>query len=149
MHAYLENKETLNENQQKKCCNTFPLRLKVLFGNFHLRSFYSLYTLQIMAFAFCNLFWEQSVLIYGNPVNQFLSFVILEMTWERILKHVGSLIKLWLCRWYVPQKFFIADSVISELKSPTIRKLLYIFICVSNIFPRIFRWFEIRFLWGL
>ena len=63
------------------------------------------------------------------------------------LKHVGSLIKL--CRWYVPQKLFIADSVIAALKSPTIRKLSHIFICVSNIFPRIFRWFEIRFLWGL
>ena len=57
------------------------------------------------------------------------------------------MIKLW--RWYVPQKFSIADSVISELKSTAIRTLPYIFICVSNIFPRILRWFEIRFLWGL
>ena len=42
------------------------------------------------------------------------------------LKRLGSLIKL--CRWYVPQKFSTADAVISELKSPTIRKLSYIFI---------------------
>ena len=161
MHAYPKNKEILNENQQKNYCYTFPLSLKVLFGKFHLKSFCSLYTLQLMGFAFCKVFWEHSVLIYGNPINLFLKFVILKMACLRkfvrsksihdglsgFLKHVGSLIKL--CRWYVPQNFSIADSVISELKSPTIRKLSYIFICVSNIFPRIFRWFEIRFLWGL
>ena len=33
----------------------------------------------------------------------------------------------------------IADSVTSEFKSPAIRILSYIFIYVSNIFPRIFR----------
>ena len=48
--------------------------------------------LQLMAFAFCNVFWEQSALIYGNPINQFLKFVILNMTCESLLevnlKHV-------------------------------------------------------------
>ena len=85
-HAYPTNKEILNENQQKKYCYTFPLRLKVLFGKLHFKSFYSLCTLQLMAFTFRNLFCEQSALIYGNPINQFLKFVILKMTWESLLE---------------------------------------------------------------
>ena len=84
--AYPTNKEILNENQQKKYCYTFPLRLKVLFGKLHFKSFYSLCTLQLMAFTFRNLFCEQSALIYGNPINQFLKFVILKMTWESLLE---------------------------------------------------------------
>ena len=55
-------------------------------GNFHLRSFCSLYTLQLMAFALCNVFSEQSTLIYGNPINQFLEFAILKITWESLLE---------------------------------------------------------------
>ena len=61
--CYPTNKEILNENQQMKYCYTSPLRLKVLFGKFHLGSFCSLYKLQLMAFAFCKVFWEQLALI--------------------------------------------------------------------------------------
>ena len=72
-------------------------------------------------------------------------------TWHD--KNIQSVSKVYdfinICRWYVPQKFSIADSVISELKLLTIRKLWYIFIYISNIFPRIFRWLEVIFLWGL
>ena len=125
-HAYPTNKEILNENQQKKYCYTFPLRLKVLFVKFHLRSVCSLYTLQLMDFAFCNAFWEQLALIYGNPINQFTKVCDFKNDWGKFvrsksihdglsefLKHVESLIKL--CRWYVPQKFSVADSVIFRI----------------------------------
>lgn len=49
-----------------------------------------------------------------------------------LLKHVGSFMTL--CRWFFPLKSFIADSVISELESRTVRKLLYVFIWVFLIF---------------
>ena len=146
MHAYPTNKEILNENQQKKYCYTFPLCSKGLLRKFHFKSFCSLYTLQLMAFAFCNIFWEHSPLIYRNLINQLLKFVILIITWESFLevihnglsgflKHLGSLIKL--CRWYVPKKFYssTADSVISELKSHAIRNCC-IFTFTYPIFVR-------------
>ena len=60
-----------------------------------------------MAFVFCNVFWEKSALIYGNPINQFLKFVILKVVILRskpihdglpgFLKNVRSLNKL--CRY--------------------------------------------------
>ena len=39
-----------------------------------------------MAFAFCNVFWLQSALIYVNLLNQFLKFAILKMAWESLLE---------------------------------------------------------------
>ena len=60
MLVYPRNKEILNKNQLIKYCYTFPLRLKVLIGNFHLKSFCSLSMFQLMAFVFSNVFWDQS-----------------------------------------------------------------------------------------
>ena len=39
-----------------------------------------------MALVFCNMFREQPALIDGNPINQFLGFVILKITWECLLE---------------------------------------------------------------
>lgn len=58
---------------------------------------------------------------------------------------IGSFIKL--SRWYVSQELFITVSDVSELKSPTMRKLPYFEVWISNAFsPRIFRWFAVLFL---
>ena len=39
-----------------------------------------------MAFAFRDVFREQSLLIYGSLINQFLNFMILKMTCESLLE---------------------------------------------------------------
>ena len=52
---------------------------------------------------------------FKNDLGKFVRSKSIHDGLSGFLKHVGSLIKL--CRWYVPQKFSIADSVISELKS--------------------------------
>ena len=58
---------------------------------------------------------------FKNDLGKFVRSKSIHDGLTRFLKHVGSLIKL--CRWYVLQKCSIADSVISELKTPIIRKL--------------------------
>ena len=60
---------------------------------------------------------------FKNGLWKFVRSKSLHEGLSGFFKHVGSLIKL--CKWHVPQKFSIADSVISELKSPTKEILVY------------------------
>ena len=128
------------------------MRLKILFLNFRLRSIFSHYTLQLMAFAFRDVFGEQSLLIYGSLINQFLNFMILKMTCESLLevnlytkvyRDFLNVCDLWLSytndmqmtvpvmQMTGPQKFSITDSVISELKSSTKEILVYFYLRIQ------------------
>ena len=60
---------------------------------------------------------------FKNDLRKFSRSKSLHEGLSGFFKRVWSLIKL--CRWHVPQKFSIAGSVISELKSPTKEIFLY------------------------
>ena len=80
-----------------------------------------------MPFHYAQKFWSKN-----NNVVRFVRVKSRHDGLSVLLKHVGSFMTL--CRWFFPLKSYIADSVISELESRAVRKLLYVFIWVFLIF---------------